>query len=521
MIVKFILTLSRILVGSLFIVSGLIKSNDAMGFKYKLEEYFEPGALNMSLFEPIALELAIFVCVAEVLLGIAILTGAKAKLTAVLSLLMMLFFTWLTYYTHTCDPTGVTMITDAAGEAKEIVNQCVLECGCFGNAIPLTPWESFLKDLTILIFVIPIVIGAFANKIKLNTVREDIIVYTAAIVITALFGMLMLDWLFPVIFLVINLFVVTFLKKRLSDKWREWGMAIGILVVCSIFQHHTLAHLPMKDYRPYAVGKNIGTQMKSVDELNEALLAQMSTGNIDNVYAFINQLDLPNADSLHFVKKYFDTYQTMNEGQREENGLALMEDLGTKISLTSPVYATKFVFKNIKTGADTLVLSSDWLRVYSTPWFKSTYENVTYDGDEVMLEEGYEPAIKDFSLETYEGDNITQEVLGFNGYTFLQISNDLSKTNESAQAIFNSLAKESEASGNHFYAVTNALYEETEAYRHKHGAAYPFLNCDQIELKIIVRSNPGLVLLKDGTVVQKWAWRDVPKWAEVSKEYMK
>lgn len=521
MIIKFLLTLSRILVGSLFIVSGLIKSNDALGFKYKLEEYFEPGALNMSFFEPFALELAIFVCVAEVLLGIAILTGAKAKLTAVLSLLMMLFFTWLTYYTHTCDPTGVTIITDASGAAKEIANQCVLECGCFGNAIPLTPWESFLKDLSILIFVIPITIGAFANKIKLNTTREDIIVYTAAIVITALFSMGMLDWLFPVIFLVISLLVATALKKRLSDKWKEWGMAIGILVVCSVFQYHTLAHLPMKDYRPYAVGKDIAIQMMSVDELNELMLAQMSTGDIDNVYAVLGQIDLPTTDSLHFVKTYFDTFQSMNEGQREENGLTLMEDLGNKITLTSPVYATKYVFKNLKTGADTLVLSSDWLRIYSTPWFKSTYEIVTYDGDEVQLEEGYEPAIKDFSLETYEGDNITEEVLSFSGYTFLQISNDLSKTDESAQAIFNDLAKEAEASGNKFFAVTNALYEETEAYRHKHGAAYPFLNCDQIELKIIVRSNPGLVLLKDGVVVEKWAWRDVPTWAEVSKDYMK
>ncbi|MCB0759946.1 MAG: DoxX family protein, partial [Flavobacteriales bacterium] len=116
---KLILTISRILVGSLFIVSGLIKANDALGFKYKLEEYFEPGALNLTFLEPFALELAIFVCVAEVLLGIALLTGAKAKLTAALSLLMMLFFTWLTYYTHTCDPHGVTQVVNAAGEVEE------------------------------------------------------------------------------------------------------------------------------------------------------------------------------------------------------------------------------------------------------------------------------------------------------------------------------------------------------------------------------------------------------------------
>ena len=75
--------LSRMLVGALFVVSGLIKSNDALGFMYKLEEYFEPGAMNLEFLGPWALELAVFVCIAEILLGIAILVGALPKLTSV------------------------------------------------------------------------------------------------------------------------------------------------------------------------------------------------------------------------------------------------------------------------------------------------------------------------------------------------------------------------------------------------------------------------------------------------------
>ena len=63
--------------------------------------------------------------------------------------------------------------------------------------------------------------------------------------------------------------------------------------------------------------------------------------------------------------------------------------------------------------------------------------------------------------------------------------------------------------------MTNAGYDEAEAFRHEHQAAYPFLVADQIEMKIIVRSNPGLVLLNRGTVVKKWAWRDVPVWDDV------
>ena len=189
-------------VGALFVVSGLIKSNDALGFMYKLEEYFEPGALNLEAWSPYALEIAVFVCIAEVLLGIALLVGALPKLTSLLTLVMMVFFTWLTWYTATCDPFGTKMITDALGENIQIANQCVLECGCFGNAIPLTAYQSFLKDLFLLVFVIPITIAAFRNKIELNDSRTAVIIYTGALVMTFLFSYFILDWNFPILYLV-------------------------------------------------------------------------------------------------------------------------------------------------------------------------------------------------------------------------------------------------------------------------------------------------------------------------------
>ena len=72
----------RLVVGSLFIVSGLIKSNDAIGFMYKLEEYFEPGALNLPGLTEWALPLAVFICVGEILLGVAMVLGALPRLTA-------------------------------------------------------------------------------------------------------------------------------------------------------------------------------------------------------------------------------------------------------------------------------------------------------------------------------------------------------------------------------------------------------------------------------------------------------
>ena len=94
----------RVLVGALFVVSGLIKINDALGFMYKLEEYFEPGALNLEAWTPWALELGMLASIGEVLLGVALLVGALPRLTTALTLVLMLFFTWLTWYTDHCDP---------------------------------------------------------------------------------------------------------------------------------------------------------------------------------------------------------------------------------------------------------------------------------------------------------------------------------------------------------------------------------------------------------------------------------
>ena len=92
---KVLVSICRTIVGALFVVSGLIKSNDALGFMYKLEEYFEAGALNMEYLTPYALELAVFICVGEILLGLALLVGALPKLTSILTTGMMLFFTEL------------------------------------------------------------------------------------------------------------------------------------------------------------------------------------------------------------------------------------------------------------------------------------------------------------------------------------------------------------------------------------------------------------------------------------------
>ena len=92
-------TISRLLVGSLFIISGLIKANDPLGFSYKLEEYFAFDVLNWTIFQGTEVFLASFISIAEIVLGAAFIAGEKTKLSAWLLLIMMIFFTFLTGYT--------------------------------------------------------------------------------------------------------------------------------------------------------------------------------------------------------------------------------------------------------------------------------------------------------------------------------------------------------------------------------------------------------------------------------------
>jgi uncharacterized membrane protein YphA (DoxX/SURF4 family) len=125
------LKISRYLVGILFIISGLIKANDPTGFAIKLEEYFVVFGMEWLSFA--ALSLSVLICSLEIVLGVALLFGIKPKPVAWLLLLMIIFFTWLTGY-------------------SAITNK-VTDCGCFGDAIKLTPWQSFTKDVILMVFI--------------------------------------------------------------------------------------------------------------------------------------------------------------------------------------------------------------------------------------------------------------------------------------------------------------------------------------------------------------------------------
>lgn len=191
---KYLVHITRFIVGVLFIISGLIKLNDPVGLSFKLEEYFSETVLNLPFLQPFALYIALFVIIAEVLLGVLLLLGYKRTFTLTNLYLLILFFTFLTFYSAYYDK--------------------VTDCGCFGDAIKLTPWQSFTKDVVLLILILILIIGR--NYIK------------------PLFK---------------NSLITSFI--------------VAISLVFSLFLgYYVINHLPVIDFRAYKLGVNIPKGME-------------------------------------------------------------------------------------------------------------------------------------------------------------------------------------------------------------------------------------------------------------------
>jgi uncharacterized membrane protein YphA (DoxX/SURF4 family) len=201
MITKIVDQFSRFFVGALFIFSGLIKLNDPIGTKIKMEEYFyvfgEDFGSFFELFIPIALEIGMVLIVLEIVLGVAILINYKMEKTTVVLLVLMVFFTFLTFYSAVFDK--------------------VTDCGCFGDAIKLTPWQSFWKDIILMFFVVH------------------------------------LFW---------------YRKKYQPVLYSKEGFSVvlGATLISLFLGIYAVRHLPFIDFRAYRIGNNIPEQMKPAEQ---------------------------------------------------------------------------------------------------------------------------------------------------------------------------------------------------------------------------------------------------------------
>ncbi|KDN56426.1 BT_3928 family protein [Flavobacterium seoulense] len=226
---------SRLFVGFLFIISGLIKLNDPVGFSYKLAEYFGEPVFNLPFLVPFSLALALFLVVLEVLLGIMLLIGYKSKFTIWSLLLMIVFFTFLTFYSAYFD--------------------VVKDCGCFGDALHLTPWESFTKDVVLLFFILIL----FVNR-KL---------------------------------------VKPLFNKGLQNLITALGVAAAIFMAV-----HVLNHLPIIDFRPYKVGTNIQKGMEIPEGAPKSVVEMVFIYKVNGVNKEFTENDLMNLpEGAEFVDR--------------------------------------------------------------------------------------------------------------------------------------------------------------------------------------------------------------------------
>ena len=188
---------ARFLVGGLFIFSGLVKLNDPVGTAIKLEEYFDVFATDVAPFfaylVPAALFFSVFLSVLEVVLGVAVLLWYRMQTTAWVLLALIVFFTFLTFY-------------------SAYFNK-VTDCGCFGDFIVLTPWQSFTKDIILLLFIAVIFIYRQRSIATLPFRTSSVMVGAVAAV----------------------------------------SVLIGV---------YAIQHLPYFDFRPYEVGANLPSLMQ-------------------------------------------------------------------------------------------------------------------------------------------------------------------------------------------------------------------------------------------------------------------
>ena len=251
---RFLFTISRYLVGLLFIFSGAIKINDPVGTQIKLQEYFEVFSSDFTpifeIFIPYALILSVFLCTLEVVIGVALLINYQIKITSKITLGLILFFTFLTFY-------------------SAYFNK-VTDCGCFGDAIKLTPWESFYKDIILLVLSGIIV---FIHP-KLSNQK---------------------GYLYFKIFDNINF---------------KNGFIFSVTLICLIISYSAINFLPFIDFRAYKVGNYIPSLMEPSEELQytyimekDGVTYEFDNYPLDNSFEF-KELKLLNPEAEPKITDY-------------------------------------------------------------------------------------------------------------------------------------------------------------------------------------------------------------------------
>lgn len=354
----------RIFLGLVFIYSGFVKGIDPMGSAIKFTEYFE--VFHMAWLGSLALILSFLQSTAELLIGICLLTGLRMKVTAWAALLFMSFFTLLTFYIALVNP--------------------VTDCGCFGDALKLSNWQTFYKNIFLII-------------------------------------------------LAVLIFYYRYKYKPFDKVWIEWGLILLFAVLGTSLFISNYRHLPMLDFRPYHVGTHIPSKMIIPD------------GAPSDVYN---------------TRLYYQKNGTIKE----------------------------FSLQNY-------------------PWRDSTWKWVKTSSD--LIKKGYTPPIQGFSITTKNEEDITKQVLADTSYSFLFISYDLSLVRPEIWIKIIDYYHFTQKFHHHFYFLTSVTSDQAYQIKTIYHLPFDFDFSDQTVMKTIVRSNPGLMLLKDGVILGLWHYNDFPQ----------
>jgi hypothetical protein len=374
---KVLYHISRIIIGITFIFSGFVKGIDPWGSAYKFIDYY--NALGLSWLSWSAFPLGVALAFAEFLIGVALFFNMRMRFFSWGALLFMLFFTPLTLWIAVKNP--------------------VTDCGCFGDALVISNWETFYKNVVLIILSIFV----FLLRTKYKP-------------------------LFPKINNLSGLAVV----------------AVYVLVVVYSYRYE-----PVIDFRPYKVGVNIPEAM-SIPE------------------------DAP-----------------------------------------VDVYENIFYYRNKNTGDVKRFTEKDY------PWDDT--DNWEFDSMEEpkLITRGYTPPIKSFSVETRYGDNIYDFFLYDENYVFMVIAYDINTSSRKNQTAINDLAGWAKEQGYSFICLTSSLFEDCDRFAEETGAPYEFFHADEIDLKTMIRSNPGLIVLKGGTIIAKYSRNSIPSADAFVREFLK
>lgn len=357
-------TVCRFVLAVVFIFSGFVKAIDPLGTQYKIQDYLDAFGWTGVFPDFVPFLASALLGMLEFCLGVYLFFGIRRIIAPRAVVAVMAVMTPLTFWLALDNP--------------------VSDCGCFGDAVVLSNWETFWKNVVLLAMSV-VVLKWRKHIFPLVTTRFDWLI--------ALYG-----------------FVYIFF----------------MLIYC-------YRELPVFDFRPYHVGADIRQGMETP------------------------------------------------EGEEPT------------------VYETRFILQ--KDGVE---------KEFSLENYPdSTWTFV--DSKTIVKKQGYEPPIHDFSIMNYEdGEDITEQVLSDENYTFLLVAHQLGLADDSKNDLINELYDYSLEYGYAFYCLTSSSDEEIQDWQENTGAEYPFCLMDNITLKTMIRSNPGLMLLKEGKVIRKWSVNSFP-----------